>query len=338
MKKSITLLLVLALILGIFAKLAAYEIEDPEQQSSLAVAVVAASAFGDMAFNDSAREGVEQLKADLGISTQYYECNYSNIKQTLMDAADSADVVVAVGWQCYEISEVAPEHPDVKFILVDNPAEGIQSIPNLLSITYAQNEGSFLAGYIAASMSKTGIISAAGAEDTPTVNDYIAGYRQGARHANPDIEIKKVYAADFDAEDAGSRCVQKLAADGADIIYNIAGSTGSSIFEAARENSLYVIGTEADQKLAYPQFDGTILCSMKKNIGQSLYDVIWAYSEDGTWEGAKVMLSDMASGHISIAYGNEESLQQISDELKAEVEELAGQIISGDIKVKTTRE
>ena len=336
MKKSITLLLVLTLILGIFVKLGTPD-EEEEQQDTLTVAVVAASAFGDMAFNDSAKEGAEQLKEDLGIRTEYYECNLVGIKQTLMNAAETADVVVAVGWQCYEISEVAVEFPDVKFVLMDNPAEGIQDIPNLISITYAQNEGSFLAGYLAASMSKTGVIGAVGAEDTATAKDYLAGYRQGARYANPDIKIEKVYAADFAAETAGSDCVQKLATKGADIIYNIAETTAGSVFEAAQEKGLYVIGTDADQKLAYPEYDNTILCSVKKEIGQSVYDLVLTYAEDGTWDGAKVHLSDLASGSVTIAYGGEDSVQLVRDARKAELEELAGQIISGDIRVKTAR-
>jgi basic membrane protein A len=337
MKKSITLILVLTLILGAFAVIGNHDSDEGTEQDALSVAVVVSSAFGDKSFNDSAREGTELLKEDLGINVEYFECNNEGIKQQLMNAAENADVVVAVGWQCYEISEVAPEHPSVKFILVDNPAEGIADIPNLISITYAQNEGSFLAGYIAASMSKSGIIGAVGGEDSQTTNDFIVGYRQGAKHADPDIKIEKIYAGDYEDPELGEKCAQVLIDKGADVIFNVAGNTGNGIFAAAQESSLYAIGVDTDQKLTYPEYDDVIICSMKKEVGQSLYDVIWAYAEDGTWNGGKVMVTDIASGHISIAYGDENSTQQVSDSLKAEVEELAKKIVSGDIKVKTTR-
>ena len=82
-----------------------------------------------------------------------------------------------MGWECYEIEEVAPEYPDTKFIFVDNPVETIADIPNLLCITYAQNEGSFLAGYIAAQMSKTGVVGAVGGDDGDVIGDFLVGYR-----------------------------------------------------------------------------------------------------------------------------------------------------------------
>lgn len=76
----------------------------------------------------------------------------------MRNAADNADVVVPVGWQFYNVSEVADEYPDVKFIWVDNEVENVEDHPNILCIKYAQNEGSFLAGYIAAKMS-TSVLS-----------------------------------------------------------------------------------------------------------------------------------------------------------------------------------
>lgn len=336
MKKSISLLLVLALILGIFA-LVGCGGEEGADEDALSVTIVVSSAFGDKSFNDSAREGGEQLKTELGIDVEYIECNNEGIKQQLMNAADVSDVVVAVGWQCYEIAEVAPEYPDVKFVLIDNPAEGIEEIPNLLSITYAQNEGSFLAGYIAASMSQTGVVGAVGGEDSETVNDFMIGFRQGAQYANPEVIVEKMYAGDYENPEAGRECALALADKGADVIFNVAGNTGNGIFQAAREKSIYAIGVDADQKLTNPEFDDIIICSMKKEIGTSIYDTVLAFAEDGTWEGAQVMVEDMSTGHISIAYGDETSTQQIGDELKAEVEELAAMIVSGKIKVETTR-
>lgn len=76
---------------------------------------------------------------------------------------------------------------------------------------------------------------------------------------------------------------------------------------------------------------------MKKEVGTSVYDAIKAFIEDETWEGARIWTADMATGYISIVYGDENSKQQVSDTLKAEIQEISGKIVSGDIVVETTR-
>lgn len=338
MKKSISLLVVLALILSLFALVGCGGDEgEGADDEALKVCVVVSAGFGDKSFNDSAKEGADRLAEEKGVNVSTIECNNEGYKQKMMDAAEAADVVVAVGWECYEIAEVAPEYPETKFIWVDNPADNVEDIPNLLCITYAQNEGSFLAGYIAANMSKTGVIGAVGGEDGDTINDFIVGYKQGAEYANPDIKVEVVYSNDYEDPALGKECALALADKGADVIFNITGNTGNGIFAAAQENSFYAIGVDCDQKLTNPEYDDVIICSMKKEVGLSIYDTIAALVDNGTWEGAKVMVTDMSTGHISIAYGDESSTQQIGDDLKKEVEDLAAKIVSGEIEVETTR-
>lgn len=335
MKKSISLLLVLALILSLFA-LVGCGGEEGSDNETLSVCVVVSSTFGDKSFNDSAQEGIERLVEEEGIDVSYIECNNENIKQNLMDAADTADIVVAVGWECYDISDVAPEHPDTKFIWVDNTAENIEEISNLLCITYAQNEGAFLAGYIAAKMSQTGVVGVVGGEEEdPVVNDFIVGYTQGAEYANPEIQVETIFAGDYEDPALGKECAATLAAKQADIIFNVAGNTGNGIFAAAKEGGFYAIGVDKDQKISNPEYDDVIICSMTKAIGQSVYDVIADYMNNETWSGGRVWETDMATGYISITYGDEESTQQISDDLKAEVEEVASQIVAGEIEVES---
>ena len=337
MKKSISLLLVLALILAVFA-LVGCGGEEGSDDETLSVCVVVSSAFGDKSFNDSALEGAEKLQEEKEIDVSYIECNNENIKQNLMEAAESADIVVAVGWECYDIGDVAPEYPDTKFIWVDNTAEGIEEIPNLLCITYAQNEGSFLAGYIAANMSKTGVIGAVGGEDDPVVNDFFAGYMQGAQYANPEIQVETIYAGDYENPALGKECAASLADRQADIVFNVAGNTGNGIFAAAKEGGFYAIGVDEDQKITNPEYDDVIICSMTKDIGQSIYDVIVDYMENQTWNGARVWETDMATGYVSITYGDEESTQQIGDELKAKAQEITAQIVAGEIEVENFEE
>ena len=340
MKKSITLLLVLALILTVFA-LVGCGGDDGAEGEELSVCLVVPSSFGDKSFNDSAKEGVENLKADFGVNVSYIECKGENFKQYMMQAAESADVVVPVGWQFYEVAQVAPEYPDTKFVWIDNVADGVESIPNLLCISYAQNEGSFLAGYIAATMSNTGVVGAVGGEDSNVINDFFVGYEQGAKYANPDIKVLTEYVQGkdgYDNPEGAKECAQSLHEDGADIIFHAAGNSGIGVFEAAKEGGFYAIGVDMDQKISASDYDDVIICSMVKEVGNSIYETVRKLIEDETWEGGRVWVADMATGYVRIAYGDEGSTQQVPDELKSEVEDLSQMIIAGEIEVKTTRQ
>ena len=336
MKKTISLLLVFAMILSAFALTGCSK--DNGEGEELTVSIVVSSAFGDKSFNDSAKEGADKLAQDYGVKIKTIECQEENFKQYMVQAAEESDIVVTVGWQFYEIPEVAKEYPDTKFIWVDNEAEGIADLPNVLCITYAQNEGSFLAGYIAAKMSKSGVVGAVGGEQNTTIDDFIVGYKQGALYANPDIKVVTNYANTYEDPAKGKECALALHNQGADVIFQIAGNTGNGVFAAAQEAGFYAIGVDQDQKISAPEYDKQIICSMKKEVGLSIYDTIKTFIEEEKWEGARVWTADMATGYVSIAYGNEDSEQQISDAIKSEVEEIAGKIVSGDIVVDTTRQ
>lgn len=336
MKKTISLLLVFAMILSAFALTGCSK--DNGEGEELTVSIVVSSAFGDKSFNDSAKEGADKLAQDYGVKIKTIECQEENFKQYMVQAAEESDIVVPVGWQFYEIPEVAKEYPDTKFIWVDNEAEGIADLPNVLCITYAQNEGSFLAGYIAAKMSQSGVVGAVGGEQNTTIDDFIVGYKQGALYANPDIKVVTNYANTYEDPAKGKECALALHNQGADVIFQIAGNTGNGVFAAAQEAGFYVIGVDQDQKISAPEYDKQIICSMKKEVGLSIYDTIKTFIEEEKWEGARVWTADMATGYVSIAYGNEDSEQQISDAIKSEVEEIAGKIVSGDIVVDTTRQ
>ena len=336
MKKTISLLLVFAMILSAFALTGCSK--DNGEGEELTVSIVVSSAFGDKSFNDSAKEGADKLAQDYGVKIKTIECQEENFKQYMVQAAEESDIVVPVGWQFYEIPEVAKEYPDTKFIWVDNEAEGIADLPNVLCITYAQNEGSFLAGYIAAKMSKSGVVGAVGGEQNTTIDDFIVGYKQGALYANPYIKVVTNYANTYEDPAKGKECALALHNQGADVIFQIAGNTGNGVFAAAQEAGFYAIGVDQDQKISAPEYDKQIICSMKKEVGLSIYDTIKTFIEEEKWEGARVWTADMATGYVSIAYGNEDSEQQISDAIKSEVEEIAGKIVSGDIVVDTTRQ
>ena len=330
MKKFVSMLMILTMVLSLalFTSCGGGD----EKEESITVAVVVAEGLGDRSFYDSAKEGLDRLVEECGVTSKVIECNGENFKQQMMNAAEEADIVVPVGWQFYDIETVAPDYPDTKFIWVDN--ETSKPLENVLCITYAQNEGSFLAGYIAAKTSKTGVVGAVGGMDNATINDFLVGYKQGAKYANKDIKVVTNYAGDFEDPAQGKECATALHSKGADVIFQVAGNTGSGVIEAAKEGKFYAIGVDSDQKWIEPE---TIICSMKKEVGNSIFDTVKDFVDNGKFEANRTWVADMATGYVQVTYGDKDMPQQVSDELKAEVEGLKDKIVKGEIKVKTTR-
>ena len=299
----------------------------------LTLALVVAGNFGDRSFYDSSNEGATRLENE-GVTVKRIECGNEKHTEQIYNAADVADIVVLVGWEFFEVSTVAPEYPDVRFVWIDNATDA--PVANVLNITYAQNEGSFLAGYVAAKMSKTGVIGAVGGMDQATINDFIVGYKQGALYANSEVSVEVMYSNTYDDPAVGKECALALNEKGADVIFQIASKCGDGVFEAAQEEGFYAIGVDSDQKYIAPE---TIICSMCKQVGNSIYDAVMQYMAKGDDCGlfGTTWVADMATGYVGLAYGEEGATQQISDELKAEVEELVKKIVSGEIVVDTTR-
>lgn len=333
MKKLLALFLCVILAAGMLASCAADKQPGSDTDTELTLALVVAGTFGDRSFYDSSKAGCDKLAAE-GVTVKTIECNNENHTQQIRNAADAANVVVLVGWEFYDVETIAPEYADVRFIWIDNATSA--PVANVLNITYAQNEGSFLAGYIAAKLSESGVIGAVGGEDTATINDFIVGYEAGAQYANPDVKVEVNYTNTYDDPAVGKECALALHEKGADVVFQIASKAGDGVFDAAAEGGFYAIGVDSDQKYIAPD---VIVCSMCKEVGESIYSAVKQYMEQGddcalfgtTWT------ADMKSGLVGVGYGEDGSAQQVPDDVKAEAAELAEKIISGEIEVPTTR-
>lgn len=324
MKKILALLLLCALLLPMTAATA---------DNTPSICIVVAGTLGDRSFYDSANEGVERLAKEFGTVIGVIECkeDASLFENALYDAASRYDIIAAVGWQFYDaLSDprgVLGAYPDKKFIFIDNALE--DEIPaNLMCITYTQNEGSFLAGYIAASLSATGTIGVVGGENSDTINDFIVGYEAGAKYANENVNVLRQYANTYEDPARGKECALALYSQKADIVFAVAGKTGEGVFDAAREVNKLAIGVDGDQKFIDPD---RIICSMVKKVGLSIYDVV--RDPDTYFKGGEVWSADMATGYIDVVYGEEGMPQQVSDALKAEVEKIKQAIIDKEIVV-----
>ena len=329
MKKFVAVLLCLVMVLAVVAcgKKAA------EQSDKTVVAIVVAGTFGDRSFYDSSKAGGDRLAKDFdNVEVKYIECNNDNHVVQMRNAADVSNIVVCVGWEFYDIETVAPEYPNVDFIWIDNATEN--PVSNVLNITYAQNEGSFLAGYVAAATSKSGVIGAVGGEDSDTSNDFIVGYKQGAKYYDPDIRVETNYTGSYDDAALGKECAIALHDKGADVIFQIASAAGAGVFEAAKEYGFYAIGVDSDQKYIAPE---QIICSMRKEVGQSIYTAVEALVKGDASLWGTTWVADLSEGYVSVSYGDDSMPQQVSAEVKDQVITLQQKIVEGEIKVDSTR-
>ena len=208
------------------------------------------------------------------------------------------------------------------------------ALDNVVCIPYAQNEGSFLAGYVAGKMSTSGVVGAVGGENSDTINDFIVGFTQGAEYANPEIEVVVNYTNTYDDPAVGKECALALHDKGADVIFQVCSKAGEGVFQAAQEKGFYAVGVDSDQKYIAPD---VIICSMIKEVGKSIYDAVAKHigGDESLW--GTTWLADMSNEYIGVSYGTDGEGVQVPDEIKAEVEALAAQILSGEIVVDTTR-
>ena len=305
--------------------------EEPaaEEASALKVALVVAGGLGDRSFYDSSNEGLKMAIEKLGVEGKVLECKNDPTLYTdqLVQASTASDVVVVVGFEFYDvIQEVAAEFPDKKYVYIDNVIENVE---NITCIDYKENEGSFLAGALAAMESKTGKIGMVGGMDIPVIRNFQVGYEAGAKYINPDIQVETIFAGDFEDPAKGKESALALYAKDIDIVFQVAGKTGEGVFEAAKDTGKFAIGVDSDQRYINPD---AIIASMIKGVDISIYETIEKIQK-GEFESGNVYEYGAKENGVRIAYGTEDMPKLVSDEAMNQIQELTAMIIQGDIVV-----
>lgn len=336
MKKKIfgfvSMFLIMAMVLaGCAGNQPAEQSEEPaaEEDTALKVALVVAGGLGDRSFYDSSNEGLKMAIEKLGVEGKVLECKNDPTLYTdqLVQASTVSDVVVVVGFEFYDvIQEVAAEFPDKKYIYIDNVIENVE---NITCIDYKENEGSFLAGALAAIESKTGKIGMVGGMDIPVIRNFQVGYEAGAKYINPDIQVETIFAGDFEDPAKGKESALALYAKDIDIVFQVAGKTGEGVFEAAKDTGKFAIGVDSDQRYINPD---AIIASMIKGVDISIYETIEKIQK-GEFESGNVYEYGAKENGVKIAYGTEDMPKLVSDEAMNQIQELTAMIIQGDIEV-----
>ncbi len=295
---------------------------------------------GDKSFNDSAAKGLDKAETELGAQAQESEAQPNETdadkEERLRTLADGgATAVVAVGF-AYSgpLTKVAPDYPDVKFAIVDDAAATGDNITN---IVFAENESSFLVGAAAALKTKTGKVGFIGGVQTPLIEKFQAGYAAGVEAAKPGTEVLAQYltqAPDFSGftdPAKGKTAAGGLLDQGADVVFQAAGGSGSGVFEAvaAKPGSL-AIGVDSDQYLsADPSVQDVILTSALKNVDVGVFDFVSGVSDGSVKSGS--VLYDLKNDGVGYATSGGKV-----DDIASQLDDYKAKIVSGDITVPTT--
>jgi len=328
----VSMFLIMAMVMvGCAGNQPAEQSEEPaaEEASALKVALVVAGGLGDRSFYDSSNEGLKMAIEKLGVEGKVLECKNDPTLYTdqLVQASTASDVVVVVGFEFYDvIQEVAAEFPDKKYVYIDNVIENVE---NITCIDYKENEGSFLAGALAAMESKTGKIGMVGGMDIPVIRNFQVGFEAGAKYINPDIQVETIFAGDFEDPAKGKESALALYAKDIDIVFQVAGKTGEGVFEAAKDTGKFAIGVDSDQRYINPD---AIIASMIKGVDISIYETIEKIQK-GEFESGNVYEYGAKENGVRIAYGTEDMPKLVSDEAMNQIQELTAMIIQGDIEV-----
>ena len=302
-------------------------------------------ALGDKSFNDIANDGIVNSGKKLGLEykTIEYGTDKSKMEPAFLDAAESFDMVFFSSGEQLELIQrhlEAGEFPDVKFVGFDIDPDKDPKYPNVFCITYAQNEGDFLAGALAMKISKTGVIGFVGGAEAPVINDFMVGYMEGALHARADGKVAIAFVGDYtNAPKAKEFALLQITTNKADVLHGVAGGAGLGVFEAATEHKgVWGIGVDADQRQFFvdskPEIANVILTSMLKRNDIAIEDIVTRTYNGDTSDFGTIKKWGVEK-EVTVLVENDYYKENTTEEQRAFVDECKKGIIDGSIKVST---
>lgn len=280
----------------------------------------------DKSFNEGVAHGMDRFKAETGLRYHGLEITNDAQREQYMRklAQHGADIIIAVGFsQVPAVEKMARAFPDVKFTIID----GRVDLPNVQSISFAEQDGSYLVGMLAAMTSRTGTIGFIGGVDIPLIRRFACGYEQGARSIRPDEKILVNMAGSTPAAWAdptrGGELAKSQYDRGADVIFAAAGQTGMGVLQAAKDAGKYAIGVDSNQNGLFP---GYILTSMLKRVDIAAYQAVEA-AYKGTWEPGVHVLGLKEDG-VGWAL-DENNRKLVTPDMEARITQAADEIKAG---------
>ena len=279
----------------------------------------------DRSFNQAASVGAEAWKKETGKPFLEFEiANAAQREQAARRFAErGANPVVGIGFpQAASIEKVAKEFPQTRFAIVD----AVVPLPNVQSFVYREHEGAFLVGMMAALASKTGKVGFVGGMDVPLVRKFLCGYEQGAKYAEPKVTVVSQMTGNTPAAwtdpARGAELTKAQIAQGADVVFAAAGTTGLGIMQAAKDAGKLAIGVDSNQNHLHP---GSILTSLVKRVDLAVLQAFRGVQPGVTALGLKEGALDYAL--------DEHNAKLVTPEMKRRVDAAKADIVAGRLKV-----
>ena len=296
----------------------------------------------DGSFNQSAWEGAQAVRDELGLSKDnvsylesHADSDYIPNIETFVD--EDYDLIVCIGYQLADaLREEATANPNVHFAIVDDSS--CADLPNVTCLMFEQSQASYLVGYVAGLATKSNTIGFVLGMSTDTMNQFGYGYLAGAIDANPKVKVLQTNANSFSDTAAGKTAANNMVAKGADVIFHAAGGTGLGVIDACQEAGIWAIGVDSDQYAAYkdsenPERADVILTSMLKEVGNSFVSIFGKIEAgEDVWQKTLTLgLADSSVGYVDNAYFQE----KVPEDVRTKMEEAKTKIANGEVTVKS---
>ena len=298
----------------------------------------------DRGFNENSINGFERAQEELGVEGRVYTSESADDYLPNLTAAvdDGHDLVIAIGFLIQpNVVEVATEATDVQFAGVDQffgeepdcggEGQAPCAVPNVLGLQYPSEEAGYLAGIVAAMMTKTNTVSTVGGVSIPPVNNWIAGFRQAVKDTKPSVKLLNAYSQDFVDQAKCKEIALDQIAQGSDVVFQVAGNCGLGALDAACQEGVMAIGVDADQSFA----GDCVLTSALKPLEVSVFETIKSV-QDGTFEGGTNRffgIEDFPEAELLAPFSDE-----VPQEVQDAVDEAREKLASGEIDPPATLE
>ena len=269
--------------------------------------------LGDQSFSDSAFNGLTKARDELGILFDYRELKESETYEKGLTelVEEDHDIIVGLGFMVQtDLEKVAKKYPDQHFILID----AVSELENVTSITFKEDEGSFLTGVVAALATKSNKLGFIGGDDVPLINKFEDGFIEGAKSVNPSITVEVKYAGDFGNDQLGAQIARDMIQKDVDVLYAAAGFTGVGMLKEAQANKVLAIGVDTDQ---YFYAEKAVVTSMLKKVDTAMYQLAEQLIKDGKISEGHIELGIKDNGidlaPLRVVPFSEEQQQTIDD-------------------------
>jgi basic membrane protein A len=285
----------------------------------------------DQSFNASAYRGAIKAEKELGISLKTVEARDAAAAESLLRAmaGKKYNLMIAVGFShAGAVTRAAKLFEDRKFVIIDSEVNK----PNVTSVMFAEHEGSYLVGAMAAMASKNHHVGFIGGMDIPLIRRFAMGYVAGAKSKNPNIKVDVTYIGvtgdAFNNPPKAKELALLQHQSGADVIFHAAGSSGNGLFDAAEERKFLAIGVDSNQNGVKP---GVVLTSMVKSVDVAVYNAI-KQALAGDLMGGAVVTHGFSTGGIDMAI-DQNNDRILTKEMRVRADEIKADVISGKVVV-----